>query len=490
MSDKINVVIVEPHHHALEHIHHIQRLMMRKQRKSNVNLSWTMVHFDSHPDLAMPNDRIPARLCYNPREIKRSSTCCKLNTEGDTKDTGIGKDLYELLDTSQSGIAEWIIPLVLAGGLEKVYWIKNDYCDQFHCGTYNIPVGAWINSDSCYEKIECFLDLPDCASIKTSVNYCYYLDDESVVPEEELLFKKELKLIVSDLRESVHNEIENETISLSVSNKNNNDNDNRGWILDVCLDYFICANPFITDLETIDSGLSVITMKAFSQLSFRKNTISSKNVSLTEREVELYKSKSKQFQDLTTTFFRNVSLLLSSCTVIQKENLLNKEQYEHLYKCYDTVLVGKKIWDEITISLVSLKPSHKTISFCDLIINSLPNFTLPHQNEQNQLFDSQELSEDIVQKVQLFGDDLRFCRFSKDNVFSSRPSIVTIARSSDDGFTPCSIVDQLQRYVLNEIHNVYCDCKNTIQEECIRDDPECNIKLILDYGEHEGSTIS
>ena len=53
-------------------------------------------------------------------------------------------NLYEMLDMPSSGIAEWILPLVLAGGLKTVYWIKNDWCHQFHNGAYNVPVGAWI----------------------------------------------------------------------------------------------------------------------------------------------------------------------------------------------------------------------------------------------------------------------------------------------------------------------------------------------------------
>ena len=52
--------------------------------------------------------------------------------------------------------------------------------------------------------------------------------------------------------------------------------------------------------------------------------------------------------------------------------------------------------------------------------------------------------------------------------------MITVARSSEDGFTPAAVVDNLQKAVLEEIYDVYCNCK---------------INVVLDYGEYEGSSI-
>jgi hypothetical protein len=57
------------------------------------------------------------------------------------------KNLYELLDTSQGGIAEWILPIVFAGGLDEVFWIKNEWCHQFQNGCYEFHVGAYWDED-------------------------------------------------------------------------------------------------------------------------------------------------------------------------------------------------------------------------------------------------------------------------------------------------------------------------------------------------------
>jgi hypothetical protein len=92
---KIPVVVVEQHQHACEHIHQV----LRQRRRCD---AWSMVHYDAHPDLACPHGSIPAAACFRPNE----------------------NDLYELLDSTATGIAEWILPLVLAANLTRVHWIR------------------------------------------------------------------------------------------------------------------------------------------------------------------------------------------------------------------------------------------------------------------------------------------------------------------------------------------------------------------------------
>ena len=45
----------------------------------------------------------------------------------DSNDGEKDKNLYELLDTRQSGIPERILPPVLGARLRRVYWIKNTW---------------------------------------------------------------------------------------------------------------------------------------------------------------------------------------------------------------------------------------------------------------------------------------------------------------------------------------------------------------------------
>jgi hypothetical protein len=572
-ENAIDVVIVEPHQHALEHIHYILRRNARKKGVLGAKMmkSWTMVHFDSHPDLACPNDDIPipAVLCFTPREktnlykkhehattfmeMKESQ---RINDDDDDGDGGDshqneddfpnGKNLYELLDTSQSGIAEWIIPLVFAGGLNKLYWLKNDdWCDQFRNGTYKIPVGAWIppkvndihndsgsNSDqgstvvdkdeAVEVEVESFLDLPETASVKTSFRHNYYLDDDSVVPDDDLLLKQELKLIVSDLRKHNNDDILSSSILLPsrrplIDGKtrvyeeggvDEADNFNY-WTLDVCLDYFICSNPFITELETIDKSITKNLTRAVNDSNFRKMimmTSPSSVMSTVEEEKEedatIYQSMSKQFQNLVCAYFRNFSMISNSkfsTEKVKKYSLLNEQEYFSLYNLYTPSSLGEEIWDEITSSMdkwCSCHNQNEKSNLCEIIINALPSMTLPHPIEMQNV-SSPELSLEMKSKLKLFGEDLQHCRWCNDEhsikgFLNTPPSIVTIARSSDDGFTPPIIVENLQKGVLNEIHKAYCDCNrdffNAASLQILECD-SCNINLVLDYGAHEGSTI-
>ena len=47
--EKVRVMVVEDHHHVLEHIHTALRQLFRKSAP-NSDKSWSMLHVDAHPD--------------------------------------------------------------------------------------------------------------------------------------------------------------------------------------------------------------------------------------------------------------------------------------------------------------------------------------------------------------------------------------------------------------------------------------------------------
>jgi len=105
-SERLKVIIVEPHHHALEHIHEA----LRRQRR--LGKPWKLCHIDAHPDLACPSNGIPAGACFRPRD---EWTILPIEKKAEENVTRSGF-LYELLDLSTTGISEWILPMVLAAG--------------------------------------------------------------------------------------------------------------------------------------------------------------------------------------------------------------------------------------------------------------------------------------------------------------------------------------------------------------------------------------
>ncbi|KAG5182584.1 UPF0489 domain-containing protein [Tribonema minus] len=102
--------VVEDHHDALPFWH----LAMRRKRLAQQGI--TMVHIDAHPDLCVTED-MQADICFQPRA------------------------LYDALDNSVGGIAEWIIPLVYEGHLDTIWWLRPPWADQFTDGTYALGVG-------------------------------------------------------------------------------------------------------------------------------------------------------------------------------------------------------------------------------------------------------------------------------------------------------------------------------------------------------------
>ncbi|GAX17052.1 hypothetical protein FisN_5Hh437 [Fistulifera solaris] len=197
---KIPVIIVESHHHALEHIHFILR------RQKLLLTSWSMLHWDAHPDLACP--RCPAKHCFRPH---------------DTLDEH--ESLYDALDATSSGIAEWILPLVLAARLQHIQWIRplETSMQQLPDGDFTLHVGAWSPTNN--TPVESFLDLPHDALLKVNWSVPYYQDDDDV--REKLLLPQELQLLVSSIP--------------------NQERLQPTYGFDVCLDYFYCHNPFVED---------------------------------------------------------------------------------------------------------------------------------------------------------------------------------------------------------------------------------------------------
>ena len=146
----IPVVVVESHQHVLEHVHcvlrHRARIHGRQVRRcqaritkqqrqdddncrsmkptqetenANIPPPISMMHFDSHPDLACPSANVPAAACFQPRkEWQQSTTTTTECSNSTTKQEHESRNLYEYLDLDRSGIAQWILPLVLSGDLD------------------------------------------------------------------------------------------------------------------------------------------------------------------------------------------------------------------------------------------------------------------------------------------------------------------------------------------------------------------------------------
>ena len=107
--------VVDDHHHVLPEIH----LAIRQRKLAFKEIC--IVHFDAHPDLCV-TDQMHADVVFKPHE------------------------LYQHLDDSSGGIAEFILPLVYAGHVNQVIWVKPPWSTQFELGRHAFHVGKSIEN--------------------------------------------------------------------------------------------------------------------------------------------------------------------------------------------------------------------------------------------------------------------------------------------------------------------------------------------------------
>lgn len=436
---KLRVVVVEDHHHVLEHIH-------TALRSFKMLKAWKMVHFDAHPDLAV-SPQIPAVACYQP------------HLHG----------LYEQLDESNCGIAEWILPLVFAANLRHVHWIRSDISNQFENGVYNFQVGGVVPSsvktrhcDTTDNIIETFHDMPDDAVLNVSLEHQYYLEDlhQSVTQSKDMMLPQLVELVVSSLG------IDKDTYDRTEKIKTN---DADRLMLDICLDYFACLNPFYTELEDLDKGFASSLKQLVTKAQF-DTTIS---------------VGAQQLNAIIASFYKGLIEFLTCFQNFQqcRQNVKNEyiQSIARFYDPNDKSVDIPKIIDDIEQSICS--SDHPVEKLIACATKALPYLNLPH--DRDTAFEGL-----CIEKVDSVFSALKNWR-SND---TDNPFLVTIARSSRDGYTPPNLVENLQSKILQEVHDLFCDCNGLVKDFIIRssDRPSfncssrCKCEIIFDYGKWEG----
>ena len=197
------VAIVDDHHDALLHIH---RLIRRKRLAFEHAI---MVHIDAHPDLMVPPTMAAADV-WDPRR------------------------LYAALEESSGGIAEWILPLVFAGHISRVVWIRPAWLHELgrieiedgeHCFDVGEVVGSGV------------LRVTPAAGLGP-----YFVDEQLCAPASEMVeaTRRPLRLLVHALPHAAPLCSLGAPAAAAPAPAAKAPD----IILDICLDYFCCANPF------------------------------------------------------------------------------------------------------------------------------------------------------------------------------------------------------------------------------------------------------
>lgn len=185
------IFVIEEHTEALEVLSLAAR---RKLIKVN---DCTFVHFDSHPDLS----------CFD---------------GVDREHMGDRAELCHRLRNSEDGISSFILPSIAMGLLKNVIWIKPPWTDQINSGDYpNLTFGFKTHTKG--------------GRMAIATDLSYWADDgNAVANRSELTDTTSFDLRVQSVEDWL----------LQAKSLCPYDTFHRGdWVLDICLDYFSCANP-------------------------------------------------------------------------------------------------------------------------------------------------------------------------------------------------------------------------------------------------------
>ncbi|CAE8602764.1 unnamed protein product [Polarella glacialis] len=242
------VFVCEYHDEALRCLH----VAIRRRKLPFDGL--TMVHLDAHPDMSA-STTLPAEVVFQePWHV------------------------YSALRSDPSGIASWILPAVYGGHLNCVWWVRPEWARQIADGDYRVQVGRAVTTSeggsSSSSAPAASKDLPKkglarftprpptsgvttanlqqeagpLETIRISCSQPYFVEDGIFAPDSELKDAKPLQFLVSqmpgaDERIALWEEEEDRKAGSLPKTSGS------PWVLDVCLDYFACGNPFLTQVR-------------------------------------------------------------------------------------------------------------------------------------------------------------------------------------------------------------------------------------------------
>mmetsp|Transcript_103053 Transcript_103053/g.210122 ORF Transcript_103053/g.210122 Transcript_103053/m.210122 type:complete len:612 (-) Transcript_103053:77-1912(-) len=516
----IPVVVVESHQHVLEHIHDVLRM------KKLFDRNWSMLHFDAHPDMACTKSA-PAVACFKPRGRYSCSVRGSNHHRGVGNDGNIGNDerattgdegsndggrtLYELLDLTPSGIAEWILPLVLAAKLSKIEWVKPGFSTQISEGRYRFSVGVERDPDNNNnngddEEARSYLDISENARVKVDFHHPYYLDDQSVVSSSELLLKQELELTVSELRSLPAEEEQHKSQEPAPGPTGDGEERRSGatkqnrrlWALDICLDYFACHNPYLFDLENTSPSATRAFLDLMEGSIFNNSTNNSTSTSNQNNALDADNNQpvlAVDYQREITRFYGLLKqILFDNCGTQNKKRPLGGGRPRTttgaagVASYFETAERAEELVRKLVVEINAYdndnddKGSGGGGSLLSMITEAIPNWGMPHARSTGAATD-REIRESLRSV------ESRVRRHIGES--GSPPFLVTVCRSALDGFCPRSVAEVLQERVLAVLRRTICRRSPAAAGDAPPGGSSSPPRLLLvrDYGEWEGSVV-
>jgi UPF0489 domain len=349
-------------------------------------------------------------------------------------------------------------------------------------------------TDTNRNTVTSFLDLPMDAVVKVDWQVCqYYRQDDAIVPSSELVLSQPLRLNVMEMDHHHHHHHHHLRAAAVVVEWNDNE-PSSDFALDVCLDYFACANPFLTDL----AALHVPTVDDLVQ-AFPRAILASRLYSDETNETISSLSYQEELQQVYSLWKHWLESYCAAPTTIPDDSDFASEEpktrnvvRKELLTFYDSH--GPSLLDHIEQLLLSDMNGSVRDDAIRLLVQAIPHVSMPHTVHDDDDDDAVSMTSRAVQaRLQQFQDALEryWCREEDARkTAGASPFIITVARSAVDGFTPLTVVEDLQAWVLNELHDRFCGCARaptttpfvSMSDDDDDDEASCRLRIVHDYG--------
>lgn len=385
-----------------------------------------MVHLDAHPDMSA-SAVVPADAIFE--EPWKA---------------------YFAMRQDVGGIAQWILPAVYGGHLNEVWWVRPSWARQIADGDYPVSVGrhprppeATVRptAERCAKRngvtpaaapvvsvASTPAVVPD--TIHISCREPYFVEDGLFCPAEQLQAAKELRFIVSQLPAP---EAPLPAPWASAPGRTT------PWVLDVCLDYFACGNPFLNQVRpfvaeavaaiqdaTIFRAQSVADPTAFFQARDAFDAAYKEMMQCALRELDDAQNDDENNEDSGPAWEDAVSSLGPFLLEARREELLKALR--------------------LALHEARLSEIQQLSEAGDMAC--LPLHAVTHQ--------------EIVERLAAFETFLVRLVGSAE---SQRPALVTIARSVVDGFCPMRWHCALEQGVLEVLRRRFGDLETFYVDE-------------------------
>ncbi|XP_059477954.1 UPF0489 protein C5orf22 homolog isoform X3 [Neocloeon triangulifer] len=302
-------------------------------------------------------------------------------------------------------IESWLLPACFAGHFRNILWLRPPWSKQFPDGVLDFRVGRHNQS----------------GEIRVDSAEQYFLGSAMFAPLEQLEAVREVRLVTLTLGQYVQDEgPEDDEVALERHLRQLVPSDSQGayFVLDVDLDFFSTKNPFVDMFPRAELYKRLAPLYAYT------------TPSVPEEAEEMAQRREAQLEELST-IFRHVNqrggslegLPIDSARVKAVKELVNS-----VHAAYPL--------DEERLSL-------------DWEIVHDAGCTLDNGNDLPHHVSSDEQIAELVERS--LSAVLR--------ALPSPPTFVTLARSSEDDYTPPEAVDLIQDAVIAKLLHFYPDAE-------------------------------